>query len=64
MIEPGMIEPGITEPREKQSSTERKNLSMPDPSRFCPTCSTQLVDQQCKLKCPQCAYYLSCSDFY
>ena len=33
--------------------------SVPDASRFCPNCSTQLVDQQCKLKCPQCGYYLS-----
>jgi len=35
-----------------------------DASSFCPNCSTQLVDHRCKLKCPQCSYYLSCSDFY
>ena len=58
-----MIEAGMTG-REKQSSAERKTLPLPDAFRFCPNCSTQLVDQQCKLKCPQCGYYLSCSDFY
>jgi hypothetical protein len=35
-----------------------------DASSFCPNCSTQLVDHRCKLKCPKCGYYLSCSDFY
>ena len=38
--------------------------SLPDTSRVCPNCSAQLVEQQCKLKCLQCGYYLSCSDFY
>jgi hypothetical protein len=42
----------------------REQVVPPDPFRFCPNCSAQLVDQQCKLKCPQCGYYLSCSDFY
>ena len=35
-----------------------------DASQFCPNCSVKLVDRGCKLKCPQCGYFLSCSDFY
>jgi hypothetical protein len=32
--------------------------------RFCPNCSTELKEHRCKLSCPQCGFYLSCSDFY
>jgi len=53
----------MIEPIENQPPADRKNPQL-DASRFCPNCSTQLVDRQCKLKCPQCGYYLSCSDFY
>lgn len=31
---------------------------------YCPHCSTELVPIRCKLVCPVCRYYLSCSDFY
>jgi Zn finger protein HypA/HybF involved in hydrogenase expression len=31
--------------------------------RWCPRCSTELINQQCKLRCPNCHYFMSCSDF-
>lgn len=31
---------------------------------YCPRCSARLAAQSCKLICPDCGYYMSCSDFY
>jgi len=33
-------------------------------SAFCPGCSARLAQRSCKLICPACGYYMSCSDFY
>jgi hypothetical protein len=33
-------------------------------SEFCPGCSARLAQRSCKLICPACGYYMSCSDFY
>jgi Zn finger protein HypA/HybF involved in hydrogenase expression len=32
--------------------------------RTCPNCSAELDERQCKLICPRCHYYMSCSDYY
>ena len=33
------------------------------PNQFCPVCSTKLAPQHCKLVCPCCGYFMSCSEF-
>ena len=32
-------------------------------SSYCPRCSVRLAPRSCKLICPGCGYYMSCSDF-
>ncbi len=61
-----MAVPKMDLPNQRQPVTAEPTQALPpaDASRFCPNCSTQLVDHRCKLKCPQCGFYLSCSDFY
>jgi len=31
--------------------------------RFCLQCGHELINEQCKLRCPRCHYFTSCSDF-
>jgi uncharacterized Zn finger protein (UPF0148 family) len=31
--------------------------------RTCPNCGARLDEQKCKLVCPICSYFKSCSDF-
>ena len=31
--------------------------------RWCPRCGHELHNEKCKLQCPRCHYFMSCSDF-
>ena len=33
------------------------------PVQFCPVCSSKLQSRRCKMVCPLCAYFMSCSEF-
>jgi hypothetical protein len=52
-----------------QSDADENN-SCPLPSenfgehwRFCLRCGHELINEKCKLRCPKCHYFMSCSDF-
>ena len=45
-------------------SGRKGDVKAADPGQYCPNCSAKLRESRCKLKCPQCGFYLSCSDFY
>jgi hypothetical protein len=50
----------------KHSEPSPEVLPPPRPERTCPNCDAALLEQKCKLLCPNrdCGYYMSCSDFY
>lgn len=56
LTEPAAGNPGIDSP----SSTGQQEVA----SNYCPRCSARLAARSCKLICPACGYYMSCSDFY
>ena len=33
------------------------------PNQFCPVCSSRLESHRCKMICPRCGYFMSCSEF-
>ena len=52
------------EPEIKNSQTGPPDENIPGEHwRFCPQCGHELMNEKCKLRCPRCHYFMSCSDF-
>jgi hypothetical protein len=47
--------------REQVASPAKR---MVEAMRVCPNCSAELQEVRCKLSCPRCGFFLSCSDYY
>jgi len=52
-------EPEIDEP---ETCPSNGNISG-EHWRFCPQYGHELINEKCKLRCPRCRYFMSCSDF-
>ncbi len=59
-IEP--LKPSVLSTTDPKTETTEPR---PEPSRTCPNCGALLLEQKCKLLCPnqECGYFMSCSDF-
>jgi hypothetical protein len=51
-------------PATPEAATRVSANPQTDASTICPNCSTELRGHRCKVVCPKCGFYLSCSDFY
>jgi hypothetical protein len=57
-------------PEQKSNNNEINACSAPSSQnisgehwRFCLQCGHELINEKCKLRCPRCHYFMSCSDF-
>jgi len=60
----GFVERSCRVNPEDTISDATASPSETEPMLYCPVCSRRLVENRCKLICPECGYYMSCADYY
>jgi Zn finger protein HypA/HybF involved in hydrogenase expression len=55
--------PGAESATEAMSCSVTEEESRGEYWRWCPRCGHELHNEKCKLRCPRCHYFMSCSDF-